>query len=937
MKKYVIGGMVLVGIVAILAIAGNAKGATINVPADYPTIQQAVDAASDGDTIIVAAGTYTESVTITKSITLTGQPGAKIVCPSSPDDAYIQESSKKYEYVIGIFGGTYESSNDTYYSSGTVSVTISGFTIDSNNYVPSQRYVAIFFRNMVGSISDCNIINTYVDSKETFGILGYGDDNNVNINDNTVDQFARGGIGVNGGMFTISDNTVIGPGLGVPATWAPNGIQVGYGATGTVRDNEVSGCGWPGTDWVGTGILVVDTHGVTVDGNYVHDCEQAIGVVDFPAAFGGPWLDYLSDVTVSNNIIDDNEWGITINNDARNIRVIGNTITNNDYDAIDVFNYRIWYPSYSIPSPTDIEVHGNEIYNNGWGLWTDSYQTDTVDAENNWWGDPTGPYNATSNPSGLGDGVEGNVDFNPWYGNAGGESSVDYSTSEDISGTETVNVPELDAVVEITSSSNTLYLLGYTDNPADPLPSGALNVGDFLDIYVADENNVDYPIYLQINYTAADLAAAGLTEDELLGIAYWDDDVESWVLLPNTGVDTTNFGIYEGYAWAYLEEGQLSPKVIIGGTYTYPYTWLTVTLDPDGYVGKASTFTIHCEGSTAWKIHYKIDDDSYEGNWNQEVHFQIGSREPGEHTIEYWAEDASGYEEKHHVEVYYLDVEGPAVDISFEGIYQLSQGGTYQITPLTAILLSAVDDGCGVDRIEYSYDGGEWITYNGGFFLPEGNHELAVRAYDLLGNVEGRIYSIEVGGAPVTVCHFSPEKPDGNDGWYISEVKVTLESYDSVGVDKTFYRIDGGEWTEYKGTFSLGDGEHVIEFYSVNKMGIQEEVRSSHAKVDLYAPEINIEKPKSWLYIANRAILPLMGDRAIIIGGITISATIQDTHTSGVRAARLYVDDVIKQEGTTIDYFLDESTFGQHTIRIEAEDVAGNRATMEIRAFIINL
>jgi hypothetical protein len=62
----------------------------------------------------------------------------------------------------------------------------------------------------------------------------------------------------------------------------------------------------------------------------------------------------------------------------------------------------------------------NEIHDNNYGAisepWFDgsTYHDVNLTAMMNWWGDPTGPYDPTENPDGLGDEIYGNVLFNPW-------------------------------------------------------------------------------------------------------------------------------------------------------------------------------------------------------------------------------------------------------------------------------------------------------------------------------------------------------------------------------------------------------------------------------------------------------------------------------------------------------------------------------------------
>lgn len=71
------------------AVTGQfAFAAEINVPDDFATIQQAIDAASIGDTITIQPGTYSENLLIdAKAVTLIGQSGAAQTIITAQDAA----------------------------------------------------------------------------------------------------------------------------------------------------------------------------------------------------------------------------------------------------------------------------------------------------------------------------------------------------------------------------------------------------------------------------------------------------------------------------------------------------------------------------------------------------------------------------------------------------------------------------------------------------------------------------------------------------------------------------------------------------------------------------------------------------------------------------------------------------------------------------------
>jgi hypothetical protein len=91
---------------------------------------------------------------------------------------------------------------------------------------------------------------------------------------------------------------------------------------------------------------------------------------------------------------------------------------------------------------------------------------------------------------------------------------------------------------------------------------------------------------------------------------------------------------------------------------------------------------------------------------------------------------------------------------------------------------------------------------------------------------------------PVTTCILDPSDPDGENGWYVSILTVTLNATDDdSGVNSTLYKLDGGVWQIYLESFPVTlDGQHTIQYYSVDNAGNTEPQKNVTFAMDRTKP-----------------------------------------------------------------------------------------------------
>jgi len=353
---------------------------TLHVDDDSPQVgstgrvQEGIHMVS-GSTVYVAAGTYTERVTINQSVDLRGaqygvDPTAVGARTDPVNESIITEaglSTPNPDVLIEI-------------PNGVEDVSINGFTLlgDKTNTTADTSVVR-------GWDDRITISHNIVDGM--YGVIYKGGDTlTAHCNRTTIN---KAGVIVQpnpASHVTISDNVF---NLGTQPVGDESAVYVTACTQCNVSGNTATGF------TTGRALMGSNVNQLTVSGNTFTGNRDAVSI------FGGSTNITIRDNDLSNSL----HYGINIK--GQDVEITGNEISNCGDVGINVARHVI--------DTEGVEIHYNNIAGNtNYGVKVDTAAvTEIVNATCNWWGASSGPTHS-SNPAGAGDDVTGNVLFDPW-------------------------------------------------------------------------------------------------------------------------------------------------------------------------------------------------------------------------------------------------------------------------------------------------------------------------------------------------------------------------------------------------------------------------------------------------------------------------------------------------------------------------------------------
>jgi hypothetical protein len=161
----------------------------------------------------------------------------------------------------------------------------------------------------------------------------------------------------------------------------------------------------------------------------------------------------------------------------------------------------------------------------------------------------------------------------------------------------------------------------------------------------------------------------------------------------------------------------------------------------------------------------------------------------------------------------------------------------------------------------------------------------------------------------------------GNNGWYVSDVEVTLTAVDNEGGSGVFdskYSFDGTNWNIYTIPFTIStEGTITVYYRSTDNAGNVETTKEQMVKIDKTAPIITITTPTAYgLYTVGVALDFSATDS--VSGVATVVGTLTNTTGDSQEGDNGYIPDP-----------------GVYTLVVSAIDAAGNTEECDSVFFVV--
>jgi len=281
------------------------KGKTIYVPDDYETIQEAVNHAQPGDTIIVRDGTYVENVVIDK-------PHLTIKSENGPENCIVK--AKSDDDPVFLICGNYTTLTGFTIIDGEDGIELGGSSnnIIMNNTISNNEWYGIDLWDSSNNI----IMNNTISNNEWYGIDLWSSNNQI-----TNNTFIKDGISISDSYQNIIEGNTVN---GKPLVYLEGETNVEIEDAGQVilvncSDIEVKNLNLSNTD---VGIELLNSKNCRIESNIISNNGYGIEL----------W--YSSSNIITNNVISNSEWdGIWLGGSSNNI-ITSNNISYNENSGI---------------------------------------------------------------------------------------------------------------------------------------------------------------------------------------------------------------------------------------------------------------------------------------------------------------------------------------------------------------------------------------------------------------------------------------------------------------------------------------------------------------------------------------------------------------------------------------------------------------------------